>query len=152
MKWLTLRPTLIIQGIILIYVFLFYGDMTKMNVGENDWIEMKYAFSKTVTSGTIQSGTVGWMCVIVIDIVLERIFFVRVSIWSFLDSSECFELNTTYILYSQFFFTSIVSSSFQVRLKLTSLVMGILSSSIFLWWCICGYLFSRFDQGNRLFT
>ena len=30
---ITSRQTLIIQGILLVFVFLFYGDMTKMNVG-----------------------------------------------------------------------------------------------------------------------
>ena len=32
-EWLIARQTIIIQGILLVFVFLFYGDMTKMNVG-----------------------------------------------------------------------------------------------------------------------
>lgn len=83
------RQTLIIQGVLLVFVFLFYGDMTKMNVGAVVFGFTQYAFSKTATSGTIQSGTVGWMCAIVIDIVLERIFFVKVGCGESLFPSEC---------------------------------------------------------------
>lgn len=34
-EWTISRQTLIIQGILLVFVFLFYGDMTKMNVSDS---------------------------------------------------------------------------------------------------------------------
>lgn len=50
-------------------MFLFYGDMTKMNVGMMNEFYRIVCFLKVCNlAGTIQSGTVAWMCVIVIDI------------------------------------------------------------------------------------
>lgn len=69
--------TLIWQLVLVVFVFLFYGSMTEMNVGILNHSNLQYAFSKSVTSGTIQGGTVWWICVIFIMIVLERIMFVK---------------------------------------------------------------------------
>ena len=92
---------LILQLILVIYIFLFYGDMTEMNVSSiSFFLSFQYAFSKSVSSGTIQSGTVWWICIIFIMIVLERIMFVK----RMLRTKYCIHLITAIAVHIYCFF------------------------------------------------